>query len=357
MQAVCAKCSRLMCRAVVLFLVAECAQTTPMIAPLPGDPNFSIDGFVAFFMSGESNPTQHNPPLRPRRGLTHHCPFCEQSCAGWGQHLLAACGKVALAVQAGFRALVLAAAPGATVPEWVTTTWVRLWRPSGDSLHLVLRADDEVTATWPPARPHTVYVTWSGMLMGTCAGASRWLTAARRDSLASVYLEALATYARSAAWDLFWTTSNGPVSGWTHGLSWQHAACLSALLHLYDRAVTALAESPGLGVAALAEPEFPLGSDGQHCSVLVVIGGGQSPAWEGAAVHRWSLARLDAQPEHVHVSVGDRFWMSALEGTVPQGLAEALIALSAVVPGSSTVVRARGDPDAPPGGSGPAASE
>ena len=286
-----------------------------------------------------------------------NCPFCEQSCAGWGQHLLAACGKVALAVQAGFRALVLAAAPGATVPEWVTTTWVRLGRPSGDSLHLVLRADHEVTATWPPARPHTVYVTWSGMLMGTCAEASRWLTAARRDSLASAYLEALATYARSAAWDLFWTTSNGPVSGWTHGLSWQHAACLSALLHLYDRAVTALAESPGLGVAALAEPEFPLGSDGQHCSVLVVIGGGQAPAWEGAAVHRWSLARLDAQPEHVHVRVGDRFWMSAPEGTVPQGLAEALMALSAEVPGSSTVVRARGDPDAPPGGSGPAASE
>ena len=65
MQAVCAKCSRLMCRAVVLFLVAECAQTTPMIAPLPGDPNFSIDGSVAFFKSGESNPTQPNPPPPP----------------------------------------------------------------------------------------------------------------------------------------------------------------------------------------------------------------------------------------------------------------------------------------------------
>ena len=64
MQAVCAKCSRLMCRAVVLFLVAECAQTTPMIAPLPGDPNFSTDGSVAFFKSGESNPTQPNPPPR-----------------------------------------------------------------------------------------------------------------------------------------------------------------------------------------------------------------------------------------------------------------------------------------------------
>ena len=67
-QAVCAKCSRLMCRAVVLFLVAECAQTTPMIAPLPGDPNFSIDGSVAFFKSGESNPTQPNPP--PPAALT-----------------------------------------------------------------------------------------------------------------------------------------------------------------------------------------------------------------------------------------------------------------------------------------------
>ena len=66
MQAVCAKCSRLMCRAVVLFLVAECAQTTPMIAPLPGDPIFSIDGSVAFFKSGESDPTQPNPPPPPQ---------------------------------------------------------------------------------------------------------------------------------------------------------------------------------------------------------------------------------------------------------------------------------------------------
>ena len=62
-----------MCRAVVLFQVAECAQTTPMIAPLPGDPNkknfFSLDGSVAFFKSGESNPTQPNltpPPPAPK---------------------------------------------------------------------------------------------------------------------------------------------------------------------------------------------------------------------------------------------------------------------------------------------------
>ena len=70
MQAVCAKCSRLMCREVVLFLVAECAQTTPMIAPLPGDPNFPIDGSVAFFKSGESNPTQPNPPGHPQAAPT-----------------------------------------------------------------------------------------------------------------------------------------------------------------------------------------------------------------------------------------------------------------------------------------------
>ena len=49
--------------------------------------------------------------------------------------------------------------------------------------------------------------------------------------------------------------------------------------------------------------------------------------------------------------------MSVPEGTVPQGLAAALTALSTVVPGSSTVVRARGAPDAPHGGSGPAALE
>ena len=164
-----------------------------------------------------------------------NCPFCELPCAGWGPHLLAACGKVALAVQAGFHALILAAAPVATVPEWMTTAWVRLGLPGGDSVHLVLRADHQVTVTWPPARPHTVYLTWSGMLMGTCAEASRGLTAARRGSLASVYLEALPTYAWSAAWDVFPSGSNGPVSGWTHGLLWQHAACLSALLQMYDR--------------------------------------------------------------------------------------------------------------------------
>ena len=73
MQAVCAKCSRLMCRAVVLFLVAECAQTTPMIAPLPGDPNFSIDGSVAFFKSGESNPTQPNPTTPAARSPHRAC--------------------------------------------------------------------------------------------------------------------------------------------------------------------------------------------------------------------------------------------------------------------------------------------
>ena len=166
---------------------------------------------------------------------------------GWGPHLLAACGKVALAVQAGFRALVLAVAPVATELELMTTAWLRLGIHGGDSLHLGLRADHEVTATWPPAHPHTVYVTWSGLLMGTCAEASHWLTAARRDGLASVYLEAVATYARSAAWDVFWSASNGRVSGWTHGLSWQHAACLSAFLHLYHHAVIALAEVPRLG--------------------------------------------------------------------------------------------------------------
>ena len=85
MQAVCAKCSRLMCRAVVLFLVAECAQTTPMIAPLPGDPNFSIDGSVAFFKSGESNPTQPNPPR----------PLCHRELLEGGCGVLGVCdGRV-----------------------------------------------------------------------------------------------------------------------------------------------------------------------------------------------------------------------------------------------------------------------
>ena len=124
-----------------------------------------------------------------------NCPFCELPWAGWGPHLLAACRKVALAVQASFRALVPAAAPVATAPECMTTTWVRLGLPGGDSLHLNLRADHEVTTTWPPAHPHTGCGMWSGLLMGTCAEASHWLMPARPDGLANVSLEALATYA------------------------------------------------------------------------------------------------------------------------------------------------------------------
>ena len=64
MQAVRAKCSRQMCRAVVLFLVAECAQTTPMIACPRGTQNFQFDGSIAFFKSGESNPTPPPPPKK-----------------------------------------------------------------------------------------------------------------------------------------------------------------------------------------------------------------------------------------------------------------------------------------------------
>ena len=84
-----------------------------------------------------------------------------------------------------------------------------------------------------------------------------------------------------------------------------------------------------------------------------MIGGGRAPDSEGAAVHCWSLARLDAPPNHVHIRVGDRFCLLAPEGTVPRGLAASSAAMSTVVPSSSTVVRARGAPDALPGGFGP----
>ena len=59
-----------------------------------------------------------------------NCPFCELPCAGRGQNLLAPCGKVALAVQAGFGALVLAAAPVATArvdDHCVGTPWASRW--------------------------------------------------------------------------------------------------------------------------------------------------------------------------------------------------------------------------------------
>ena len=66
MQAVCAKCRGQMCRAVVLFQVAECAQTTPMIAPLPGDPNKSFQPRqVRRIFSSREGPTQPNPTPAP----------------------------------------------------------------------------------------------------------------------------------------------------------------------------------------------------------------------------------------------------------------------------------------------------
>ena len=92
-------------------------------------------------------------------------------------------------------------------------------------------------------------------------------------------------YARSKAWDLFSSPFNGRASGWTHSLAWQHAACLSAALHLYGRHVTALAESPGQGVATLAGPEIALSAHKPRRAVLVVIGGARAPAHDGTAVH------------------------------------------------------------------------
>ena len=115
-----------------------------------------------------------------------NCPFCTLPCAGWGPHLPAACGKVAVAVQAGFRALVLAATPAGAEPKSMTTAWARLELHNGDNLHQVLCANHEVTAAWPPVHPHTVYITWSGRLMATCAEATHWLSTARRDRLVSV---------------------------------------------------------------------------------------------------------------------------------------------------------------------------
>ena len=286
-----------------------------------------------------------------------NCPFCQQPCAGWCQHLLAACGKVALAVHAGLRALVLAAAPVATVPEWKTTAWVRLGLLGGDNPHLGLRAYHEVTVTWPPALPHTIYVTWSGMLMCTCSEASHWLTAARPDSLGSVYLEALATYARSAAWDLFWSASGGPVSGWTHGLSWQHAASSRARLQRCKAAPSQSGACPPPITTSTEQccPSEPRGNSGYARAATPTPGDSASAVT--ARSYSCSKADKHAQPEHVHVRFGDRFWMSAPEGAAPQGLAAALIALSAVLPGSSSVVRTREGPDAPPEGSGPAALE
>ena len=56
--------------------------------------------------------------MRPQVAGVFHCPFCGVSCPGWGKHVLFHCGKVALAVQAGFRAPLLRLAGPLGVVRW-----------------------------------------------------------------------------------------------------------------------------------------------------------------------------------------------------------------------------------------------
>ena len=197
-----------------------------------------------------------------------NCQFCTLPCAGWGPHLLAACRKVALPVQAGFCAPVLAAAPVGAEPEWMTTAWVHLELRCGDRLNLVLRADHQVTATWPPVHPHTVYATWSGQLIATCAEtlaidcSPRWPSLRLPEGpshlcpitkLGSVLVYVQWSCERVGTWAIM-ATCHVPVSS--------------------TAPIRPLVESPSLGVTALMGREFTMGSDGQRCSVLIVIGGG-----------------------------------------------------------------------------------
>ena len=86
--------------------------------------------------------------LRVESMEAFHCPFCSMACGGWGQHILHACRKPVLALQAAFRAVVFSVA-GADGPLlWHSTRTATLERP-GASLHLSLHS--EAASSWPPA--------------------------------------------------------------------------------------------------------------------------------------------------------------------------------------------------------------
>ena len=72
-----------------------------------------------------------------------------------------------------------------------------------DTIHPVLNADHEVMAAWPALHRRTVYVTWTGHLMATCAGRQSGYGPLAADHLVGVYLEAMAAYAPLEAQDVF----------------------------------------------------------------------------------------------------------------------------------------------------------
>ena len=124
-------------------------------------------------------------------------------------------------------------------------------------------------------------------------------------------------------------------------MSWQEAACLTALLHLYDRSVTCLRAAAGLGVASLAPPYLVHGPGDARCTLLMVVGDDASRMPEEVVVHCLYRARVEPPPGSTQIRLGDRFWVVAPEASLPAQLAESLPSLAAVVPRMATMVRDR----------------
>ena len=129
--------------------------------------------------------------------------------------------------------------------------------------------------------------------------------------------------------------------GWPYGISWQDAACLTTVLHLYDRAVTCLWAAAGLGVAALAPPKLVPEPADARCTRLVVVGTDTAPEPDGVVTHRVYTARTEPPGGYLQVRLGDRLWVVAPEASLPTHLVHSMPSLAEVVPRSAAIVRDR----------------
>ena len=132
-----------------------------------------------------------------------HCPFYSASCPGWGQHLLFHCGKVALAVQAGFRALLLCLGAASGVIRWAATSRAALEITGSAPVVFVLHNDQTFSETQPPPCPGLMCVTWSGVSLAPADSLPPWLHLGARKRAMIEYMETVAQYARFESWDMF----------------------------------------------------------------------------------------------------------------------------------------------------------
>ena len=105
--------------------------------------------------------------------------------------------------------------------------------------------------------------------------------------------------------------------GRPYGISWQDAACLTAVLHLYDRTVTCLWAAAGLGVAALAPQVLVPEPTNARCTRMVVVGTDAAPEPDGVVTHRVLTARMEPPRGCKQVRLGDKLWVVAPKASLP----------------------------------------